>query len=91
MSLPVQLSVGQVSIYGYGQLYNIANTSNNANSLQYGVVVQMYNQYGNASIGDSICYSEKDIEAMVRYNEVDYKIINEEKIIYIENPVITKP
>ena len=43
MSLPVQLSVGQVSIYGLGSINGIVNDKI---ELKYGRVDQMYNQFG---------------------------------------------
>jgi len=88
MSLPVQLSVGQVSIYGLGSINGIV--SDNI-QLKYGRVDQMYNQFGNVSVGSSVFYNEKDVEALVNFDNTVYRVINEEKIIYIENPVITPP
>lgn len=90
MPLPVQLSIGMVSIYGQGSINDLLATSNNS-KLKFGTVNQMYSQYGQVSIGQSVMYSAEDIIQTVYYNPDIYYIVPEDKITAIENPIISPP
>ena len=90
MSLPVTLGVGQVSIYGAGSIQSIINTGENS-PIRYGIVNQMNSQYGTVAIGDSVMYNVNDIVAPVFYIDTPFYVLPEDKVIAIEDAVITPP
>lgn len=92
--LPVRLGVGMVSIYGAD-----SQTGGNFSAqtiipttlesrIRFGVITGMNNQYGVASIGQSVMYNIDDILPSMYYNGTEYYILPEDKISAVENPYI---
>lgn len=90
MSLPIRLSPGLVSIYGGGSIQDIAFLEVNS-PIMFGVINQMFELYGAVSIGQSVMYNKNDVIAPLFYIDANYYILPENKIIAVEDPIISPP
>jgi len=84
MSLPVNLKVGMISIYGQGSTQALFDVERNS-SIVFGTVNSMNSQYGSVSVGQSVMYSKDDVMAAIFYSDYTYYILPESKVIFIEN------
>ena len=83
MNLPLKLGIGMVAIYGDGSVQGIFSLDQNVD-MRFGIVAQMYNQYGPISVGQSVMYNKNDSEA-IYYVDTPYNIIPEDKIKFTED------
>lgn len=83
MSLPANLYPGYVSIYGAASINGIVTRTS---GLQFGLINQIYNSYQNSiSVGQSVMFKQDGDTIRLNYGGVDYFLIEEKKIILIEN------
>lgn len=85
MPLPVRLSPGIVSIYGYPSLNNLKSYNPN---IIFGVVDAVYLDVpGIVSVGQVIMVDKTKVES-VTYENTEYFLVPEELIKLVENSVV---
>jgi hypothetical protein len=85
MNLPVKLSGGIMSVYGSGSLNGIDIT--NSPKLQFGVINLLPYDYGEYALGQNVLFNIDDTNR-VMYNNVQYFLIAETKIILTEDDIL---
>lgn len=80
--IPGRLYPGFISIYGAPSINGIAASK----GLQFGVITQIYSDTPNTvSVDQSVMFKYDDDTIRVTYDGVQYFIIDEAKIVLIEN------
>jgi hypothetical protein len=83
MSLPATLSQGIISIYGGGSDFGVSGISVLNSRFYFGVVDQV-NIYSSFLIYDNILFSEDAIVARLLFIDYPYTLLDETKVILIE-------
>lgn len=87
-NIPLILPVGSVLLYGNitrrSSFYNIRAVTRDLN-LNWGVVSQVYDGATLVTVGDNVCFNGRDLSTVFRYNGGRYYMIDEAKLVTIEN------
>jgi len=83
MALPATLSEGIISIYGGGSDFGVSGISVLNSGFYFGMVDQV-SIYSSFSIYDNILFSEDAIKARLLFVDYPYTLLDETKVILIE-------
>jgi hypothetical protein len=83
MALPATLSEGIISIYGGGSDFGVSGISILDSGFYFGMIDQV-SIYSSFSIYDNILFSQDAIKAKVLYLDYPYTLLDETKVILIE-------
>jgi hypothetical protein len=83
MALPATLSQGIISIYGGGSDFGVSGISLLNSGFYFGMVDQV-SIYSSFSIYDNILFSEDAIKARLLFIDYPYTLLDETKVILIE-------
>lgn len=93
MPLPVYLSPGMISVYGQGSVWGLFNPIK-GNTTQFGIIDQINTVPAQLAIGTSVMFDSRNIESQIQYQNVDYYILNGNRVIateYVYNINIIPP
>lgn len=86
--IPIILEQGQILLYGSitrrSSFYNIRAVTRDTR-LNWGTVSQVYYGAELVTVGDNVCFNGRDLSTVYRYNGGRYYMIEETKLVTVEN------